>query len=164
MNGTNIPEHWFQRFSLGVLSLMFSAMLSLFLSLTYQQYETTINPIVEDFTIDSAAEGDGSLILSGTMRKVRDCEWLGVSAMARGESDTLEPARIVFLDPKTTTRPTGKQTWGPWSMVIAGGYEGKDVEIVARHQCHFAWQTTSHLITFAASRSDDGSIVVSQIQ
>ena len=51
-----------------------------FVWLTFKNFEPVAFPVVKDFTIKQAYIDDGSIYISGTMDKVRDCQFTDVIA------------------------------------------------------------------------------------
>lgn len=70
--------------------------------------ERAFFPVVKDFTILSAKRDGKNLVLSGVMRKVRDCSFVGVTAHGVAEPTDAELA-LKFLDSsgEIYTRPGG---------------------------------------------------------
>ena len=156
-------DGWFSRFSIVVAAFMFSAMILLFLTITLREHETKILPIVKDFNISEAFEDEGNLVIRGTMTKLRECVPQEVNGQTVPVVGPFDPVEVTFEDEaRVDTRPLGLQNWGPWTLTVRGGYEGRTIRITSRHQCEFPWQTRTVLATITASRSEDGSIVISQ--
>lgn len=117
---------------------------------TLRLIEFQFFPVVRDFHINRIERTSDSLIMSGYMRKDRDCRYVGVSTIGvtgQGEIDL----KLKFIDNEGTpradngTRPTGSQEWGPWRIIIPVNPSLTAVEIDAFHDCHFAWTTKTHL-------------------
>lgn len=99
--------------------------------------------VVTDFRILTETKVDGGAIVTGTMDKRRDCQFIEVLAMTDGE-----PADVVFLDLSYRpeySRARGPQRWGPW---LVRAEDGQGVVLYARHQCHAAWDHTDRLTSF----------------
>lgn len=114
--------------------------------------EHTFFPVVKDFTILSAKREGKNIVLSGVMRKVRDCAFVGVTAHGVAEPQDAELA-IKFLDSngEIYTRPPGPQFWGPWSITIPTTPNVKEVKLSAVHSCHPAWVTKTDLVNIPVS-------------
>lgn len=105
-----------------------------------QWAEHRFYPVVGGFTVTEIDHTEKGAVISGVMEKLRDCRFIEVVAY-EGER-TLE---VVFLDsPKAgrkASRAIGWQTFGPWLL----SPDVKRARIVARHQCHIFWDSTTVL-------------------
>ena len=105
-------------------------------------------PVIKDFHLTSLEKVDSYIVMQGSMRKVRDCRYVGVSAEGTTTSGRVDlPLR--FLDSAiindNTTRPQGTQNWGPWKVVIPTAPNINTVVLYSVHSCHLAWETTTEL-------------------
>lgn len=118
---------------------------------TIQYIEQAFFPVVSDFHVTSMRQYQDRIIMRGYMRKTRNCAFAGVSVFgSHGGEKT--PLQLLFLDSvadsHNATRPTGTQPWGPWRISIPVSPEIQMVTLTAIHDCHFAWATKTHLVTF----------------
>jgi hypothetical protein len=111
-------------------------------------FETTYFPVVSKLHIDDirpTADGRTSVIAS--FRKLRNCEYLGISWYAGTPSTTFERVAIVLLrDEKDTsgpTRPIGFQRAGPWVINLPPDAVVKRSFARLYHHCHPFWVTTT---------------------
>ena len=105
-------------------------------------------PVVKDFHLTSLERVNNYIVMQGSMRKVRDCRYVGVSAEGITPSGHVDlPLR--FLESNivndNTTRPQGTQNWGPWRVVIPSAPNINTVVLYSVHSCHLAWETTTEL-------------------
>lgn len=118
------------------------------LLLTARLAEQVFMPVVKDFHLTSVQREGNHVIMSGYMRKVRDCRYVGVSAEGvTGENHVDLPLK--FLDSSypmdNATRPQGTQDWGPWKIVLPVSPSITSVRLQSVHACHPAWETTTKL-------------------
>ena len=107
-----------------------------------QWAEQRYMPVVRGFTIQFQAQDGKSLVIAGEMDKVRDyCRFVELTAYS-GKSYL----NIDFQDSTTEmngrSRAAGVQSWGPW--VITPYHD--EIRLVARHRCHFLWDTVTVLV------------------
>lgn len=104
-------------------------------------------PVVEDFHISKMERKGDYVVMSGFMRKTRDCTFVGVSAeLVQG--NTILQIPLAYLDNTTNhtaSRPMGAQGWGPWQILIPAVQSNDTVALTATHKCHPWWTTQSHL-------------------
>jgi len=102
--------------------------------LGFKQIEPDFLPVVTDFVVDSVEVVDDGQRLSGSMNKVRDCEFIqliaysGDNLVAVGFSET----------PVPVSRVEGVQSWGWWVItppIMA-------LTLYARHNCATGRVTT----------------------
>lgn len=120
--------------------------LASFLWGAFKYIEPTVFPVVKDFTITSAEPAPGNRIkISGTFKKVRDCEFSGVIGYSGDQyvSITFSAAP----DARVVSRIMRKQTFGPWLLVPKVSH----LELYARHNC-----STGEVVT----KVFDGAIVL----
>ena len=104
-----------------------------------QVAELEFMPVVDSFTIDDREVVDKKMIVSGTMRKVRNCKFIELSAYAGSHRLSLE-----FLERhQKASRATGVQEWGPWSLEPVPTVP---IRIVTSHQCHPFWLSTTEMM------------------
>lgn len=101
-------------------------------------------PVVTDFQVTSQTVAGDSVIIAGTMDKVRDCEFLDI----RAYTSEGRHIRINFLDRADSsppeTRPTTFQIWGPRQVFTNNA---TTVNIYAHHACSIFWSQTTKLVT-----------------
>lgn len=99
-------------------------------------------PVNTDWTIDDIRTDGRDVLISGTMRKVRACEYI-----APVRARTSDGVHLLV----TSTSPTSGQTWAPsirplqfgeWRI---HGAAGSSVEVYQVHRCHPLWLTFSIL-------------------
>jgi hypothetical protein len=105
-------------------------------------------PVVTDFTVVEMAREADKLRLSGWMRKSRNCQFAGVTAEGLTSTGAVSELPLSFRDAgqDTATRPTGTQSWGPWSVELPVVPDIRSITLTALHRCHPAWVTTTELI------------------
>lgn len=109
-------------------------------------FEFYFMPVVKDFHLTQIKRDGGYTIMSGYMRKARDCQFVGVSATGITEGGKVSlPLRFMDSANDNDTRPTGMQNWGPWRIVIPASPHVLAVELDSVHACHIAWPSTTHL-------------------
>lgn len=111
-------------------------------------FEFYFMPVVKDFHLTQIRRDGGYIIMSGYMRKVRDCQFVGVSAAGVTDGGKVS-LPMKFMNSESAndndTRPTGMQKWGPWRIVIPTSPNVLSVELDSVHSCHIAWPSTTHL-------------------
>lgn len=108
-------------------------------------------PVIEDFHISKVERQGDYLIMSGFMRKVRDCQFSGVSASITQARITRE-VPITYLNtayPHTATHAVGNIGWGPWQLAIPK--TSGNIEITASHLCHSWWTSQTQLAKIPAN-------------
>ena len=101
-------------------------------------------PVVRDWTVTKIERVGDAVILSGYMKKVRNCEFVGVVA----QDDAHRRLPLKYLDnpiDDTATRPVGAQNWGPWQVVIQDVSGVAKISMSATHSCHVGWHTVTQL-------------------
>lgn len=138
------PDNLYFRIAVKVVPF-FVAALMLVLAKGFEFY---FMPVVKDFHLTQIKREGGYTIMSGYMRKVRDCQFVGVSAAGITESGRVS-LLLKFLDAGVAndndTRPTGMQNWGPWRIVVPVSPHVLAIELDSVHACHIAWPSTTHL-------------------
>lgn len=116
----------------------------------YNWIERSFFPVVADFQVLSMHREANALHMSGVMRKVRNCQFAGVSATGT-TGQTITDLQVSFDDRENRvanfTRATGSQKWGPWTVWLPITPDTKTVTLTAAHRCHPAWMTETELIT-----------------
>lgn len=128
--------------SLNILPFVVAMTIILFLP----RVETLLMPVVKDFVVTSMSRDASSVTISGYMRKVRDCQFVGIQAAAVSGEVTYE-VPLLFLDTKidtNTTRPTGTQAWGPWRITLPA-VQADEIKLTSTHRCHSVWATDTSL-------------------
>ena len=123
-------------------------LIAILLLITIRWAEYIFFPVVKDFHLTSIERVDNYIVMRGSMHKVRDCRYVGVSADGITPSGRVDlPLR--FLDSAiindNTTRPQGTQNCGPWRVVIPTVPNINTVVLYSVHSCHLAWETTTEL-------------------
>lgn len=104
------------------------------LAVAVLRYESVWLPVVRNFIVDTVRQESNRVVFSGTMDKVRACEFLGVTAMA-GKHFSLGVSFDDDITRKTSTRPLGVQQWGPWHVDVAPEDHVRLIELTALHNC-----------------------------
>lgn len=98
----------------------------------FKKFETDILPVISYFEIEHAIFKDGSLYISGSMIKSRDCQFKGVIAY---DLAVLPPRvlDITYLDTphNVVSRVPGAQAWGFWEIIP----KSSNLKLVAYHDC-----------------------------
>ena len=123
-------------------------LIAILLLAAFRWAEYTFFPVVKDFHLTSMERVDNYIVMQGSMRKVRDCRYVGVSAEGVTPSGHVDlPLR--FLDAAivndNATRPQGTQNWGLWKVTIPVSPNINTVVLYSVHSCHLAWETTTEL-------------------
>lgn len=98
-------------------------------------------PVVTGFAVTYRDQQADSLILAGTMKKVRDCRFVEVAAYSGDRYLNLDFSDRHLRD-HGKSRAEGYQAWGPWIITP----DASPVKLVARHQCHILWDSTTVLM------------------
>lgn len=98
-------------------------------------------PVVTGFAVTYRDQQDGSLILAGRMQKTRDCRFIEVAAYSGDAYLSLDFSDRHLRD-HGKSRAEGWQAWGPWIITP----DASPVKLVARHQCHILWDSTTVLL------------------
>lgn len=104
--------------------------------LSFKKIEPAIFPVIEDFKIVVAKDLGDKVAISGTMDKVRDCEFIEVVGYS-GE----EHVAVVFNKypgAPVVSRLVRKQTYGPWLLIP----KVPEIELYAHHICSTGKVTT----------------------
>lgn len=126
--------------------------LGILIILGSMKIEHLVFPVVEDFHISKMERKGDYVVMSGFMRKTRNCTFVGVSAELVQEKSTVQ-IPLTYLDSTsdhTATRPTGTQGWGPWQILIPAVQSNAIVSLTATHKCHLWWTTQSRLANIPA--------------
>lgn len=113
------------------LSLLFVVIL-IWGWIAFKKAETILFPVVSGFEIHATHKTNGSLYISGVMKKERECTFKYLSIYDRA----VNPIRLLeieFLDtPKhSTTREAGFQAWGEWKITP----QSKNILVTVTHKC-----------------------------
>ena len=104
-----------------------------------QWIEHEYQPVIADFQVNEIIHAeDGSIAISGSMRKVRNCEMVGLYAFSGART-----LLIGFEDGQVGSRPLGVQSWGPWRLRPD---TGAPLRIYSSHRCHPFWLSTTDLL------------------
>lgn len=108
--------------------------------------ETRFFPVVEDFKMTSVVATREGYLAAGELRKVRNCEFIGLTIYA---SKPGFPKMILSQSKKDifgSDVGVGHQTWGPWFGPLPKAVANYDkLEIQGTHRCHALWlQTTEY--------------------
>lgn len=128
--------------------------LALALLLAARQLEDHYWPVIKDFQIQRIEQHDRDILISGIMRKVRDCIYLGMTITI---DDNGRPVSLPYQtqdrdDDHIYNRPQGTQKWGPWAITVPQSAAGAELTITAIHTCHPGWTTETRLAEFPLIR------------
>lgn len=108
-------------------------------------------PVVEDFHISKLERKGDYVVMSGFMRKTRDCSFVGVYAeLVQGTTVAQIPLTYMDNTNHTATKSMGTQGWGPWQIIIPAVTSNATVTLSATHKCHVWWTTQTHLANIPA--------------
>lgn len=107
--------------------------------------ERQLFPVVDRFDVLSIQQDRGSVKVSGTLIKARECQIVELSAMSEHDSRL----KVDYLDrPEGSppyARPTGASSWGPWRVHHNGA---RYVILYSEHRCHPFWTVKTPLAAF----------------
>lgn len=129
------------RYSLNVLPFV----VALVILMVLPRLERALFPVVSDFVVTSLTKTPEYVVVSGYMRKTRDCTFVGVQAVAVQEAHEHD-IPLIFLDARNNnaTRPLGSQAWGPWKVTFPTTY-ADSVKLTSTHRCHPFYATDTPL-------------------
>lgn len=145
-----------------ILETMFGAFLAIALFFGAKDLESTYMPVVKDFSVSTVKEINGGIEMTGTMNKVRECQFREMMVYVKiDEREYPIAADFEFLDPAKhlTTRAAISQGWGPWRIFIPVPYDSVDIDMFVRHKCHSFYDTSRKLHDFSIERRD-GTLVL----
>lgn len=114
-------------------------------------FETRFFPVVSKLDIIPRKDkASNTLTFDVSGHKKRNCTFVGVEVLVYKE-EVWQRGDVTFLSEKRDSiphsRPTGKQHFGTWAVVP----DGDQIRLIAKHDCHALWRTTTELGTFIAS-------------
>lgn len=111
-------------------------------------FEHRFMPVVKDFVVQEIQQNDTTIVLSGWMRKDRNCKFAGIVAEGIDANGNATDLDLSFRDNRkdNATRPIGTQSWGPWTIEFPLHPNVKKVTLTSVHHCHPAWATTTKLV------------------
>lgn len=107
--------------------------------------EVKLAPPVADWTVDIVAHEGQDLILAGSLRKTRTCDYQPPPRAVDefGYNYVIESRNVAKIaDWPVLGRP---QRFGPWVIPGAAGHE---VTVYQEHKCHPLWQVITVLGTY----------------
>ena len=130
-----------------VLKAVFYLIITSGLVASYKGIEAYIHPVIEDFTVRDYAVDGRKLVVSGSMNKVRYCEFIGVPVYGTqlGGIPNLIPLRFTDTGTATISRRTGYQSWGPWELMLPSPEWRGVIAFYAGHSCTPFWQTQTEM-------------------
>ena len=111
--------------------------------------DTRVFPVVSEFKVESASYAKGELTLSGSMRKVRDCAYVGLAVYGVPELGPKNELSYDFRGEFVKHRSQGFQTWGPWTVTVPVKSRYEHIEIVASHRCLGPWVQNTTYVEYA---------------
>ena len=109
--------------------------------------EGYVLPVVKDFRVEAMSFPSNAVDISGSLRKVRDCAFVGVFVTMHGDLGVDKEVKLLFMDlpASNTNRPQGVQDWGPWRVFFPVEPDVHTLSLSVAHQCHSAWLTITKL-------------------
>lgn len=137
--GAEMSRHL--RYSLNVLPFV----VALSILMILPRLERALLPVVTGFVVTSMTKTPEHVVLSGYMRKDRDCIFVGVQAVAIQDAHEHD-VPLIFLDARNNnaTRPQGSQAWGPWKVTVPALY-ADSIKLISTHRCHPFYTTDTEL-------------------
>lgn len=122
------------------------ALVALFLVIALPYLERSLFPVVKDFVVVGMLKEPQAITINGYLRKVRDCTFVGVQAVAVNSAGHEHDVPIIFLDAKNNNanRPQGTQGWGPWRITVHVS-DADYIKLSATHRCHWVYANDTHL-------------------
>lgn len=98
----------------------------------FKKIEPDVLPVVENFNIDAVSRTGDSLIISGSMDKVRECNFKGITVYDIAHI-TPRLLDVQFLETPSgrQNRALGVQLWGAWKITPST----KNILLIATHRC-----------------------------
>jgi len=119
--------------------------------------EYWLMPVVRDFAVTKIERqetlGGTVLVMSGTLRKVRDCKLLGADAEGTTSNGQHIDLPLKFMDVTNDdgqSRPVGAGEWGPWRVEIPLAPRVMAITLQSAHRCHPLWTSETKLLTMPA--------------
>lgn len=121
------------------------ALIALLLVMLVPRIEHYLFPVVRDFVVVGMTKEPEAVTINGYMRKVRDCTFVGVQAVAMAGGVEVD-VPLIFLDAKNNnaTRPQGTQGWGPWRVTVKVS-DADSIKLTSTHRCHWVYANDTHL-------------------
>lgn len=142
----------FINFSFNVLTMLFGVFAFVCCIYITKGIESRYFPVIEDFHINSMVSLNDTIVIQGTLNKVRDCEFKSLLVYAQLDDDVIPfIADVRFsLNGKGNTGAKIKQAWGPWNVVIPKEYVDATLTFYSTHSCITLYDTSNQLyeITF----------------
>lgn len=115
---------------------------------SFNFFERTFMPVVKDFVVQEIEQTEKTIVLSGWMRKDRDCAFAGIIAEGTDNLGKTIELDLSFRDKRkdNAINHIGPQAWGPWTIEFPLEPNVKIVTLTSVHHCHPAWATTTKLI------------------
>jgi hypothetical protein len=120
-------------------AFVFGVVLSLIAMHTVEQ---RFLPVMKDWSVAQIVFDGEDVVLSGTMRKVRACEYEAPPRARTSDGDQLEVVSANVAATKTWAPADVPQQYGPWRIKHGFGHR---VEVYQVHRCHRLWLTFSML-------------------
>ena len=123
-----------------IIGLGVSCVLSVVL-LVSPELESKYLPVLTDFKVEKVERQDGALLVTGSVRKARSCEYI-------------HPWRARTVNSKRSLRveipPVDVPNWAPAATINFGtikiyGAGNEAIELYAEHKCHPGPSVISHL-------------------
>lgn len=110
--------------------------------------ETKYLPAVGKMIIQRATVDDqGRTELMVAFRKIRDCEYIGISWYRGDPRGEFERVPIILgrqeSDISSPNRPVGYQFTGPWTVAVPFAELHSNSFALLQHRCHPFWLTTT---------------------
>jgi hypothetical protein len=111
--------------------------------------ETRFFPVVEKLQILRAEPGDdgATTVLHAAFRKIRDCEYIGMSWFRGDRAESFERVPVVLMrregDTSSPNRPLGYQRAGPWVIHVPPDELATKSFAILHHRCHGLWTSNT---------------------
>ena len=122
------------------------ALIAAMLMMLMPRLERAFFPVVRDFGITALNVYGDTVVMSGYMRKVRDCKFVGVQALGVDSAGRESDVPLIFLDAadNNATRKPGSQNWGPWKVTVKVA-DADSIKLVSTHRCHWVYAVDTSL-------------------
>lgn len=125
--------------------VMFSGVAFTFLTIG-PWVESAVFPVVSKLVITARHDnGDGTTTIYAYFRKLRDCDFVGISWYRGRQDGEFERVPVQLIrkpgDISSPNRPVGAQRSGPWIIGVPIGEVDTNSFAELTHHCHFLWPT-----------------------
>ena len=137
------------RLGWAALNISMAALVVVVMMLYGPFLEGKLFPVVRDFTVETVQRDGDRIWVSGSMDKVRACNFSSIASYAVQGTGEWVPLQVHFPeDTRVGTRAAIEQAWGPWWFTLPNPQAGAVVMFVVAHNCPALYQTHSVLAVF----------------